>query len=222
MSKIYLASYRPIISTRFGKSAVVKYGLRPFIDGSCRREPDFESFFYPSITALCRAGKFAPKLKVGDKVIYLTVRMQGAGQAKVWYLVAFLEVVERFESHQDAAKWYCDYRIEIPSNCIVSGNLSINYCKTSGEYHDIFIQSGCDAAIGVWDGGYKKRAKSWPVFLACKTLFCDLDNPPLISSGDLYGVFERIPGTQNPRVISPAEANRLMWLATDPKTPRYP
>jgi hypothetical protein len=43
----------------------------PFIDASCRREPDLESR-YPSITALCREGHFAPHLHEGDVVAYMT------------------------------------------------------------------------------------------------------------------------------------------------------
>jgi hypothetical protein len=72
-SPCYLATFRPLVQRSAGRRAVQRYGLPPFIDGSCRREPDFESR-YPSISATCRAGHFAPRLTVGDRIAYLTVK----------------------------------------------------------------------------------------------------------------------------------------------------
>jgi len=71
MRKIRLVTYIPLCYSMYGMKAIEEYGLKPFIDASCRREPDFESNF-PSITALCRKNKLAPQLKVGDIVVYLT------------------------------------------------------------------------------------------------------------------------------------------------------
>ena len=76
--RCFLATFRPLIHSPGGRDAARRYGLPPFIDGSCRREPDLESPF-PSITATCRAGKFAPRLVVGDRVAYLTVKGQELG-----------------------------------------------------------------------------------------------------------------------------------------------
>ena len=58
-TRAYLNSYRPLVLTTAGRQAITKYGLPPLTDGSCRREPDFESS-HPSITALCRFTRFAP------------------------------------------------------------------------------------------------------------------------------------------------------------------
>ncbi len=44
----FLATYRPTAKTGSGRYAVQCYSLPPFVDGSCRREPDFESRF-PSV-----------------------------------------------------------------------------------------------------------------------------------------------------------------------------
>jgi hypothetical protein len=44
-------SFRPLLNTREGRAAIERFGLPPFIDGSCRREPDFQSEF-PSISGL--------------------------------------------------------------------------------------------------------------------------------------------------------------------------
>ena len=69
--RYFLSSYKPLVWTTFGRAAALKHGLLPFIDGSIRREPDLEHE-HPSISCLCRAGKFAPRLRVGDVVGYIT------------------------------------------------------------------------------------------------------------------------------------------------------
>jgi len=35
----FLATYRPIISTAHGQAAAQTFGIPPFVDSSCRREP---------------------------------------------------------------------------------------------------------------------------------------------------------------------------------------
>src|SRR5689334_13753800 len=95
--RFYLTTYRPLCGTPFGRDAATRHGLPPFIDGSCRREPDFQSRF-PTITALCRAGKFAPRLQVHDHVAYIT--------AGSWHLTAILEVIKKLTSHAAAAEWF--------------------------------------------------------------------------------------------------------------------
>ena len=120
--RCFLATFHPLIHTAAGRRAVQRSGLPPFIDGSCRREPDFESPF-PSITATCRAGGVAPRLRPGDTVVYLTVKgTYGRDIQPGWRLVAVLKVVNRFESHVLAADWYRSNNLALPSNCIVEGN----------------------------------------------------------------------------------------------------
>src|SRR5437879_479234 len=67
----FLATYHPLAQTSCGRQAIREHALLPFIDGSCRREPDFESRF-PSITATCRGRNCAPRLCVfnGQRQIY--------------------------------------------------------------------------------------------------------------------------------------------------------
>jgi len=55
----YYNSFTPLAARPAGNMAVRRHGLLPFADGSCRREPDFESAA-PSISSLCRFRKFAP------------------------------------------------------------------------------------------------------------------------------------------------------------------
>jgi len=56
-----------------GRRAIEAFALPPFIDSSCRREPDLESRS-PSISALCRRTKFAPRLYPTDRVVYITTK----------------------------------------------------------------------------------------------------------------------------------------------------
>jgi hypothetical protein len=69
----FLAAFRPMVITKAGRDASARFGLPPFIDGSIRREPDLESP-YPSISALCRGALFAPRLRPGDRVAFITVK----------------------------------------------------------------------------------------------------------------------------------------------------
>src|SRR5258708_709609 len=95
----YLCSYKPLVLTRAGCEASATFGLPPYIDSSCRREPDFESQ-HPSISALCRRRMFAPRLQEGDVVAYITVKAPYAPEvASHWRLVAILRVRRRFETH---------------------------------------------------------------------------------------------------------------------------
>jgi hypothetical protein len=101
---IRLTSFHPLCENKIGQNAVAEYGHKPYIDESCRREPDFEHAF-PSITALCRQGVFAPYLRVNDIVVYMTVK--GKWDTSYFHrrLVAILEVIERKETHEQAQEW---------------------------------------------------------------------------------------------------------------------
>jgi hypothetical protein len=120
-SDIHLVKYSPLNSTEAGQRAVARFGLPPYADGSCRREPDFESQ-HPSITALCRRSLFAPHLKEGDEVLYLTVKDFYGKTFKHRRVVAVLKVLKRFDSQSDAARWYAAQGENLPSNCMVLGN----------------------------------------------------------------------------------------------------
>jgi len=62
---IYLAKYVPLVLE--GQNAIAQFDIPPYVDASCRREPDLECEL-PSISALCRGELFAPHLKEGDEV----------------------------------------------------------------------------------------------------------------------------------------------------------
>jgi hypothetical protein len=196
-------SFRPLANTTAGRAAVRRFGLPPFIDGSCRREPDLQSAF-PSISALCRKGKFAPRLSIGDTIVYVTVKGQWEG-ASVRHrrLVAVLRVRERFASHEEAASWYRASNLPLPSNCLVSGNAPIPFEQTVQDRPDLHR----------WDLAYHAIARSHPVFLVTDALFRDVEDPPVVTDEMLMDTFGRMPGTQNPPVIARDQGLRLLELA---------
>src|SRR2546421_5308272 len=129
--RIFLNSFRPLIRYVEGQQAIATYTLPPFIDYSCRREPDFIAK-YPSISALCRVEKFAPRLHEGDIAIYITCKGSYLGiKPGHWRLVAILEILKRFESHADAARWYSSRGIALPRNCLVEGNSPLDIKMTA-------------------------------------------------------------------------------------------
>ena len=198
----FLVVYRPLIHRRAGRLAVEQFGIPPFLDGSCRREPDFESAL-PSISALCRGRNFAPRLQVGDTAVYLAAkRWYGSHPASHWRLAAVLRVRERFESHQEAADWYRSQTLPLPSNCCVESNPPIPYEQTVE-----------DSPEETWDRAYRVRARRCPVFLATEPLFRELREPPIVSVEMMEGAFGRVPGLQTPPAFSEESAGRLLALA---------
>lgn len=213
MARYFLNSYKPLVCNKAGRRACADHDLNPFIDGSIRREPDLEHA-HPSISCLCRADKFAPRLQLGDVVGYLTSRVRyGPGPAEK-RLAAVLRVDRRFENHQDAANWFHDQGLPLPSNCMVGGNppepLSRSHC-----IHDGHIVSTEDArAHRRWDAGYRWRAEQYGVFLVCHADFVDVtENAPKVPNDYLLTAFGRRPGTQNPGSLPQEQFHRLLQLA---------
>lgn len=201
VSRAFLATYRPLCGTAAGRVAVETYGLKPYVDASCRREPDLEGR-WPTITALCRGRNFAPRLREGDRVAYMTRRLNG-----VWYLTAMLEVVQRFESHASAADWYRAMGVPLPSNCMVAGNPPLPLSHTEG------LGAGC-TELKEWDEFYQERAHKHGVLLRCNSLFQSLEAPPAITRDDWQAWIGRMPATRTPPPISETLWGRLTWGAT--------
>jgi hypothetical protein len=214
----FLATYHPLIESLCGRQAIRKHALPPFIDGSCRREPDFESPF-PSITATCRVGKFAPRLQEGDRIAYLTVKGKYIGDLeKGQRMVAVLRVIQRFESHDDAAAWYRRQNQRLPSNCMVAGNPPKPFELTNGHppkevKERMAAENDFVRAVRLWDATYRGRVDKFPVFLATEADFIELSHPPQLCKTHMLTVFGRIPGTLNPPTISCDQLERLVKLA---------
>ncbi len=197
----YLNSYRPLVFSRRGKSAIKEYGIPPYVDDSIRREPDFQSQF-PSISAICRGVLFAPRLEESDTVVYITVKGNYPGRVgRHWRMTAILKVIRRFESHRQAAKWYEKKGVDLPSNCMVPENHPLNLDRTSNRDNWPTVQR--------WDAVYRMRTNKTPVFLACEALFLELDDPPVVTEELFYDVFAKIPATRNPPEISKEEFEKL-------------
>ncbi len=209
--RCFLATFRPLILTD---------GLPPFVDGSCRREPDFESPF-PSITATCRSGNFAPRLQMGDHVAYLTVRAKYEGDvATGWRLVAALCVSQRFSDHNEAANWYRLKGCPLPSNCLVPDNPPKVFELTNGNppaevKKRVRLESNPRLAIRLWDATYRQRISEWPVFLVTTAEFLQLRHPPQLREAQLVKVFGKVPSTLNPPQITASQLRRLLDLATN-------
>jgi hypothetical protein len=216
--RCFLVTYRPLVRGGRGRDTISEYGLPAFIDGSCRREPDFESRF-PSITSTCRGRNFAPRLCKGDRVAYLSVKGRYPGDKETgWRFVAVLRVLERFETHELAAKWYRRRGCALPSNCLVKNNPPKQFHLTNRRPPSKIakrLKSCGDSAtiIRLWDATYRIRVRKWPVLLACKSEFRQLVHPPQVSAHDMNAIFGRIPSTLNPPRIRCTQLERLIRLA---------
>lgn len=215
--QFFPTSFRPISSTAAGRRAVRARGYAPFIDGSCRREPDFEARF-PAITTLCRP-RFAPRVNEGDSVAYFTVsgRFPTPQHPKGHYLVAVLRVEHRLESHTAAAQWYRQRSLRLPSNCLVPGNPPIPYDCTNQQLSKELrsrVRENPDAdhdrIVRLWDRGYAQRAEHCGVVLVCRSELLELTSPPLYTVERMATVFGRRPGLQNPPKMATGEYEALM------------
>jgi hypothetical protein len=187
--------------------------LPPFIDGSCRREPDLQ-LSDPAITALCRAGKFAPHLQVHDRIAYVTKRGAYGSRERHWRLTALLEVVRRFNSHEDAAAWYLNHGFRLPFNCMVPGNEPAPLDATDGilspDVRDATRGRSSDHIIRVWDQGYRARAREFPVVVSCRPIFVELFDPPPVYERDWRAWHGRVPATRNPPAVPDALWQQLL------------
>ncbi len=204
--KVFLNSYQPLVLYRAGRQAINKYSLPPFIDYSCRKEPDFMSK-YPSITALCRVDKFVPRLREGDIAVYITSKnryrhVAGSPDEKHWRLVAIIKVLKRFETHEAAAAWYLEQGEKLPSNCMVEGNPPFPLEMTAPITE---FKTDRDK----WDDEYQARVGQCSVFLACTTQWMNLYDPPVMTERIMCDILGRIRGTQTPPEITFEELIRL-------------
>ena len=200
----FLNSYKPLCYFKEGRTAIKEFGFPPFIDASCRREPDFQSKF-PSISALCRIEKFVPRLDVGNSIVYMTTQGKYKPENFLhWRLTAILKVLHRFESHREAADWYQENSLPLPSNCIVPQNPCLPYQKTGGA-KDLRYVFPIEKRLKKWDGEYKRRMRICGIFIVCQAEFLELYNPPILTREKLRQIFDGIPGTQNPPQISEKE-----------------
>jgi hypothetical protein len=221
---IRLNSFYPICHTDIGLRAISQCGFPPFIDASCRREPDFEND-YPSITSICRQDKFAPHLIENDIVVYITVKGKWMQNFDHYRLVAILEVIDKRDTHLDAASWYRHRDIEIPSNCMIADNPPYQFHETAGNYNTgkeikrflsrdpVKQQTIGNARIKQWDKEYLFKTQKWGNFVMTKRIFVELSDPPILTEEILDGIFERVPNTQMPNYIEKEQFKKLAAYA---------
>jgi hypothetical protein len=202
--RFFLVSYDPLVSSKAGREASSQHKLLPFIDGSIRREPDLELGF-PSLSCLCRADKFVPRLRKGDFVAYMTNKGSFGSDEIRRRITAILQVHIIFESHAAAARWYRSHDRRLPTNCCVPRNAP----KPLDQTHR---RSGVNKTLRQWDAIYQKRAEKYRDFVACKRIWRDLsDCAPKVLDHDLVQWICFKPGeTQNPRPRPVNDLKRLM------------
>jgi hypothetical protein len=212
--KYFLNTYIPLVATSAGRAVSETHAIPPFVDGSIRREPDLEHP-YPSISCLCRAGKFAPRLHPGDIVGYMTCKGRyGEPREPHRRLTAVLEVMAVLPSHAAAARWYRDRDLPLPSNCMVVGNPP----KPLDQSHRKHRGGGCGGGLARhWDAAYRRRAALHPAFVVCRPLFLDLSwGAPVVEDEHLVSAFGKVPGTRNPGVLPGEGFRRLLRLVGVP------
>lgn len=188
--RIYLNSFNPLIINKFGKIAIEKYNFPLFIDGSCRREPDFENEL-PCITGLCRPG-FAEKLREKDIVVYVTNK-KSIGSRKV---VAVLEVIKVFENHRYAADWYIKEKKSIPNNIMVDETKPLDLDKTH-RLHGIRDIKNEIELLSHWNQIYKCRSRNKQRVAQCKILYREINCPKELEETK----FEKKLTAQNPPIL---------------------
>jgi hypothetical protein len=220
IGKIKLNSFRPLCSNQLGIIAINNYHFPPFIDGSCRREPDFQNTF-PSITSLCRKSRFAPHLKKDDIIVYMTVRGKFPPFKKGHHLVAILQVNKVFKNHKDGFKWYSKKKLPIPSNCLVQNNLPYMFDQTIGNLNSKKLEKRYllfspqkqliygRARLKNWDNNYWKISTQWPCFIKTTSIYLNYCDPPQITRNDFNRIFGKIPNTQTPKKISKKQLHDL-------------
>jgi hypothetical protein len=183
--KNFFLTFHPICETAIGRIAVSDHGTPPFIDGSCRREPDLESD-PPTFTELCRPGD-GPRFEVGNRILYATIKNPNV-TCRGWGLVAALEVIKVHASHEEAARWFRDRKLRLPSNYIGDGNpckplhLTTGLPADHGNPQQQWSQSGKPpGTLAEWDAHYKHRASTYAKFAVCKHL-----QPPRLRDAPFY------------------------------------
>ncbi len=207
---IFLNSFTPLAINKQGRASANKYNLPLFIDGSCRREPDFENV-RPAITQLCRPKKLVTRLNKDDLVIYITKLSKYGSKQVHWKLISILEVIDIVPDHNSALTYYTNNNIPISQNVICNSTTpyQLDFTHRISGYKNLGLTP--TKIISKWNAGYNYRAKRYPEVAITKVwndvLF--LENPPMINHQMMKNIFGRIPGTQNPPKLKNNEWNNF-------------
>jgi hypothetical protein len=181
--------------------AIEIFNLPKYVDGSCRREPDFENEL-PCITGLCRPS-FAEKLKVKDIIVYVTNK-KGIGVRKV---IAVLEVIKIFENHRQAANWYIKESKSIPNNIMVDETKPFDLDKTH-RLHGVKEIFNDLELLKKWNLLYELRSRKKQKVVQCRVLYKKLFFPITLDESK----FKRKLTAQNPPVLNQEDWKTLKEL----------
>lgn len=204
---VFLNSFTPLAVNKIGRASATKYNLPLYIDGSCRREPDFENL-KPAITQLCRPTKLVTRLSYNDLIIYITkLGSYGTNQAH-WKLISILEVIDIVPDHNSAFSFYTKNKIPVSQNIICNSTSPFPLDYTHGINENNKNNTNDNVVIRKWNAAYIYRAKQYPEVAITQVWnnILHLDNPPIINHQMMKSIFGRIPGTQNP-----PELNDIEW-----------
>jgi hypothetical protein len=181
---VYLNTFCPLGSSATGRAASYLFNLPPYIEGSARREPDFQHA-RPCITGMVNS-QLVRKLEEGDLVVYMADDLQHAGKR----IVAVLKVIGKMPGHRAAASWYVNGGFSVPNNLMAFGTLPVSPHETYGAGSF----SGLNGSNGLLpESRYKKRAKSCPDVAICRIWRnqAHLYHPPLLRDKDMMRIFGR-------------------------------
>lgn len=203
---VFLNTFTPLAFNKFGRNSASSNNLPWYIDGSCRREPDFQNPF-PAITQLCRPKMLVPRLKVGDLVIYLTKLGAYANYPIHWNFICVLEVIDFAHNHNQAEAYYLKNNIPVSQNIICSNTSPFPLNMThglSGFPHKNFLP---EKVISIWNKGYVCRSIDFPKVAFTKVWedTLNLRNPPIINHAMMQNIFGRVPSTQTPPMLKSME-----------------
>jgi len=207
---IFLNSFTPLATNKTGRASANKYNLPLFIDGSCRREPDFENT-NPAITQLCRPTKLVTRLSKKDLVIYITKLSRYGTKQAHWKLISILEIIDIVPDHNSALTYYTNNKIPVSQNIICNSTTPYPLDYTHGINENNKNNTDANKVIRRWNAGYIYRAKQYPEVAITKVWnnVLYLNNPPKINHQMMNDIFGRIPGTQNPPKITNDEWDKF-------------
>lgn len=203
---VYINSFIPLAFNKAGRIAAKTYNLPLYIDGSCRREPDFQNE-RPAITQLCRPQKLVPRLKIHDLVIYITKKGRYGTKQAHWKFICILEVIDIQPDHNTAMTFYITNKFPVSQNIMCPLTTPYPLDMTHGLCG--FSHSGLTppTIILIWNRLYQSRANIYRQ-VAISRIWNNqiyLNNPIVIDHASMKRIFERIPGTQNPPSLTDIE-----------------
>ena len=197
----WINKYRPLAASRGGIAAASLAGHAPFVDGSHRREPYLSSDL-ATISSICRGRNFAPRLRVGDIVVYLTTKARYESDVgKSNRLTAVLEVTKTHPSHEAAAAWFDREGLPRPPNCVVDGD--------PGLTPSACIPCSADTREAL-EARYRTRSEQYPTYFVCRPLWLGLDSPPAVTDAMLMSALGQIPIVRTPTTWEREQVQSLL------------